>query len=196
MRSTIVSLAVVGLVACGPSSNEVKTSKEAHYNGDKLVLFQAARTATEAKYKLAKVDETTLGLQTVGRWYNPEGQIASERGDDMRDVPDKSINITLVVTLLPDGESWVVAVKPVMMRYFQGRPNPDKLEPNDPSVPGWATGKVDNLSVEIHEALKQYEVKSVAGAMPPPAAPPSSAKAPDEPPPAQANPAPAAPPAP
>jgi hypothetical protein len=194
MRSSIVSLAVVGLVACGPNTNEIKTAKEAHYKGDKLVLFQAARTATESKYKLAKVDETTLGLQTVGRWYNPEGQIASERGEDMRDVPDKSLNITLVVTLLPDGDAWVVSVKPVLMRYFQGRPNPDHLEPNDPSIPGWASGKVDNLAVEIHEALKPYEVKAGGPQVMP--APAPTAKAPDEPPPAPATPDPAAPPPP
>jgi hypothetical protein len=38
----------------------------------------------------------------------------------------------------------------------------------DPSVPGWAHGKGDNLQVEIHDALKAYEVKSAPGAAPTP----------------------------
>jgi hypothetical protein len=170
--AAVMVLLAIALVACGPSNKELQTVKIARYRGDKLVLFNAARQVTEAKYKLAKSDETTLGFQTVGRWYTPEGLAASERGDSMLDVPDRSINESLVVTLLPDGDAWVVDVKPLMMRYFAGRPNPDKLEPNDPSVPGWATGKVDQLALDIHDALKPYEIKTVPGAMPPPSAPP------------------------
>ncbi len=177
MRNILAAATILlALVACGPNSKELQTAKTARYRGDKLVLFNAIRQTTEAKYKLAKSDETTLGLQTIGRWFTPEGLAASERGEDMRDVPDRSINEALVVTMLPDGDAWVIDVKPVMMRYFAGRPNPDKLEPNDPSVPGWATGKVDQLALDIHEALKQYEVKTVPGAAPPPTAPPPDEK--------------------
>ena len=54
-------------------------------------MFNArARRRSQAKYKIEKSDETTLGIQTIGRWYTPEGLAAGERGDDMRDVPDKS----------------------------------------------------------------------------------------------------------
>ncbi len=162
--------ALIALVACGPSTKEMSGAKTARYHGDKLVLFNAAKTAAEEKYKLEKADETTLGFNTIGRWYTPEGLAAGER--DMRDVPDKSLNIVLVVTLLPEGDDWVVNVKPIMLRYFAGRPNPDKVEPNDPSVPGWAQGKVDGLAFDIHEALKQYEVKTVPQMVPPPTATP------------------------
>lgn len=188
----LLALLAVSVIACGPSSKEMAGAKSAHYKGDKLTLFAAAKTATEAKYKLQKSDEVALGFQTEGRWYTPEGLAASERNGDMRDVPDRSINVVLVVRLLPDGDAWVVSVKPIMLRYFAGRPNPDKLTEDDPSVPGWATGKVDNLALEIHEALKQYEVKSLPAAAPPPMAPTPPGAAPEEPKPAAPSEAPGA----
>ena len=196
LHAAVTMMLAIGLAACGPSSKETQTAKAARYKGDKLALFNAARQATEAKYKLAKSDETTLGFQTIGRWYTPEGLAAAETTEDMKNVPDRSVNEALVVTLLPDGDAWVVDVKPVMVRYFAGRPNPDKLEPNDPSVPGWATGKVDQLALDIHEALKQYEVKSVPAAVPPPTAPAPDEGKPAVPPAGADTPAPAPAPAP
>lgn len=173
MRNVVVTLSVFVLTmfvaACGPSAKEMGAAKAAHYKGDKLQLFATARAAAETKYTLQKVDETALGFQTQGKWYTPEGLVA-ERQDDMRMVPDRSLNIVLVVTLVPDGDTWVVKVEPVMLRYFQGRPNPDKLDAKDPSVPGWVNDRVEALQYEIYTALKQYEVKEGPGGIqsPPP----------------------------
>jgi hypothetical protein len=178
----LVAILALTIIACGPSSKELAGAKSAHYKGDKLVLFAAAKAATEAKYKLQKSDETTLGMQTDGRWYTPEGLAAGERGGDMRDVPDKSLQIALVVTLQPDGDAWVVNIKPLMIRYHAGSPKPEPVAENDPSVPGWATGKVDQLALDIHDALKQYEVKTLPGQVPPPTGPaptPTPTSAPD-----------------
>jgi hypothetical protein len=176
-----LAAALVALVAaaCGASSKEVSAAKTAHYKGDKLAIFNAAKTTTEAKYHLQKSDETTLGLQTVPKWFTPEGLSAGERGGDVRDLPDKSVQIALVVRVLPDGDAWVIDVKPLLLRYHAGSPKPEPLKPEDPSVPGWATGKVDELSLDIHKALAQYEVKSVPAA--PGSAPPAAAPAPAAP---------------
>lgn len=191
MRNLSVCLAVVALAACGPSSKEMATVKSAHYKGDKLVLFNAAKAAVQTKYNLDKSDENTLGFQTVGRWYNPEGQLAMEGNTQKSGAgynsmyPDNSVNLVLVVTMLPDGDSWVVKVKPVMNRYHAGASQLEPLAEDDISVPGWAHGRVDAIAVDIHDALKQYEVKSLPGAAPPPTEPAPAAPA---------APAPAAPP--
>jgi len=179
MRNLILTaLALVAIAACGPSTKELSGAKTARYHGDKLAIFNAMKEAVAAKYTIEKSDETTLGLNTTNRWYTPEGLAASERGD-MRDVPDRSIGIVFVVKVLPDGDNWVVNVEPMMQRYFAGRPNPDKLSAEDPSIPGWATGKVDNLQLDINTALKAFELKSPTGQMaPPPAAAPAPAPAP------------------
>ncbi len=180
----VIALCLCVLAACGASSNEVKGAKEAHYKGDKMAIYNAAKDAVSAKYKIDKSDEPNLTIQTVGRWYTPEGLAASERGD-MRDVPDCSISITFSVALRPDGDAYVVQITPAYLRYYAGRPNPDTLAVDDPSIPGFAPGKVDALAVEIHEALKPFEVQSVPAmvpAGPAPASPTPSGPAPAEPP--------------
>jgi hypothetical protein len=181
MRNLLLSVAAtfaIAAVACGPSSKEVAGAKSARYQGDKLELFAHVKAATESKYKLTKSDETSLGMQTEARWFSTEGLAVTPRGDDMRDVPDKSINIALVVTMLPDGSNWVVKVTPVMARYNQGIPKPEPLKEGDASLPGWVQGKVDELSLDIHKELTKYEVKTVPGSAPPPTPPGPS---PDEP---------------
>lgn len=173
----LVGLLTILAVACGPSSKEVATAKSARYQGDKLTLFATTKATVESKYKLVKSDETTLGMQTEARWFSPEGLAQTPRGDDMRDVQDKSINIALVVTLLPDGDAWIVKVTPIMARYNQGIPKPEPVKENDASLPGWVEGKVDQLALDIHKSLAQYQVKNVGGLPPPPAPGPT----PDEP---------------
>lgn len=173
----VVGLLAVFAIACGPSSKEIATAKSARYQGDKLQLFAVIKKTVESKYKLTKSDETTLGMQTEARWFSHEGLAQTPRGDDMRDVQDKSINIALVVTMLPDGDNWIVKVTPVMHRYNQGIPKPEPVKEGDPSLPGWVEGKVDQLALDIHKALAQYEVKQPGGLPPPPEPGP----APDEP---------------
>lgn len=182
MRNLVLSFAAmlaIAAVACGPSSKEVATAKSARYSGDKLELFAHVKAATEAKYKVTKSDETSLGLQTEARWFSIEGLGVTPRSEtDMRDVPDKSINIFMVVTMLPDGNNWVVKIEPHLMRYNTGIPKPEPLKEGDPSLPGWVGGKVDELALAIHQELAKYEVKTVPGSVPPPAPPGPS---PDEP---------------
>lgn len=169
MRITL-ALVALGVVfwsgwvgGCAASSQSVEAGRSARYRGDKLVLFAGAKAAVESKYRVAVSDETTLRIETAGRWYTPEGLGASER-DDMRDVPTRSVHLKLVVKLVPDGDVWAVSVEPLMMRYFAGRPNPDVLAPDDPSVPGWAIGRIEQMHAAIYEALKGYSVPTMPGA--------------------------------
>src|SRR5215468_10348168 len=186
MRNSIALIACA-LVACGPSNTEVRSAKEAHYRGDKLVLFNAAKEAVEAKFKLQKSDETTLGMETVSRVYSPEGMLANEGNSEQTKnkagynsmFPDNSIIMKFVITMLADGDAYVVRVKPIMERYHAGSPQTEPLREDDPSLPGWTSGKVDGISVDIYNALKQYEVKAPGGIAP--AGPKPPATAPDEP---------------
>lgn len=185
VRGLVVTIALsialsMALWACGPSSSELTTAKTAHYKGDKIAMFNAAIAATQAKYRVEKADQGALGFQTAGRWYTPEGLAAAESGEDMRQVPDQSLSIAYVVTLRPDGDAYVVDIKPLMIRYLAGSPKPQPISEDDPSVPGWASGKLDALALDIHDALKQYEVPSTPGAVqgaPPAATPPPAAPA-------------------
>jgi hypothetical protein len=178
MRNLCLSILVV-LAACGPSGREVAIAKQARYTGDKLVLFNTALTVTKEKYQLQKSDETQLGLQTIGRWYNPEGQAVAANMDNPDAVPDQSLNVALVVELLPADKDYVVVVKPIIARWTKGIPKPQPVPEKDASLPGWVQGKADQLAFAIYEALKPYEVKSPGGVAP--------AAAPSEPAPAPAS---------
>jgi len=151
-------------------------AKTARYKGDKLALFADTKATVEAKYKLTKSDENSLGMQTEARWFSPEGLAEAIRNDDVRDLQDKSINIAMVVQLMPDGDAWIVKVTPVMARYNRGIPKPEPLKEGDASLPGWVQDKTDSLALDIHKALAKYELQSVPGQVP--AAEPAPAAAP------------------
>jgi pilus assembly protein FimV len=182
MRNVALWIALV--VACGPSSSEMSGARTARYKGDKLAMFNAALAATQAKYKVQKADQNALGFQTTGRWYTPDGLAAAESDEDMLRVPDKSLSIAFVVTMRADGDAYIVDIKPLMVRYHAGSPKPEPISEDDPSVPGWAGGKRDQLAFDIHDALKPYEVPSLPGTAtaapaPAPAAAPTPAPAAD-----------------
>ena len=180
--AAVVALATLA-GACGASDSQVKAAKEARYTGDKLVLFNAAKTAVSAKYEIEKADPDALGFETRAVWFqHDDGMRVPMPGDDMRMVPDKALNLAFAIALLPDGDKWIIKVTPKMMRRVAGSPKPEAISENDFSVEGWAHGKIDALATDIHNALAQYEVKTVPaqpgaapGATPPPAAPPPSA---------------------
>jgi hypothetical protein len=181
MRNLSLSIATLCLIAAcgGPSNKDIAMAKQARYTGDKIAIFTTLKSAVENKYKLDKSDETALGMQTKPRWYTQDGILAPGSDEDYRQVPDKAIRVVHVVRMLPDGDSWIVQDEPVLMRRIAGSPQPEKLDQRDPSVPGWATGQVDELQFEIYKALKVYEVKSPGGMAP--AAPAAPAPAPAAP---------------
>jgi hypothetical protein len=180
MKSSFLFMlcAVVALVACGGGSAELKAARTAHYTGDRVAIFNAMKSAVEAKYKVDVSDESTLGLKTLGRWFNKDGQTAAEGNTQMNTgkgaynsiLPDGSLNIVYAVGMKQDGDAWVVQVRPIIERYLAGSPQTQPLTEDDASLPGWVSGKTETLAVSIHDALKQYELKGVPQAVP--AAPP------------------------
>lgn len=165
---SVAALLALALCACGASSKEVAMAKTARYQGDKLAIFSATKAVVEGKYEITRSDENTLGMQTKPKWFSPEGLTQNPRGEgaEMIDLVDKSINLAYVVTMHPDGEYWVVKVTPVIARYNRGIPKPEPLKEGDISLPGWVHSKTDQLAIDIHKALAQYEVKSVPQSVP------------------------------
>jgi len=150
-------------------------AKQARYQGDKLQLFAAMKSSVEGKYKLEVSDETKLAMKTIGRWYTPEGTVsnwtpADARGPD-RGLPDRSLNISLVAELLPEGDNWIVHIVPVILRFNDGSPKLDPLRPDDPSLPGFVNGKSDELAFAIWKKMQPFEIKSPGGVAPAPVAP-------------------------
>jgi hypothetical protein len=160
MRKPIVSVhraAVLALVvACAPSAAELKTARATMYKAPPATLFATMKAVTEDSYKTAISDENALALKTEASWYTPEGQMDTMRGGNLARLQNTSINLSLLVRLVKaDADSYTVSVEPIALRLGLGS-KPERVDPSDPSVPGWVTGKVESLQVSIYQALKRY----------------------------------------
>jgi hypothetical protein len=162
MRLPLVSLTVLA-AACAASSHSIETAR---YRGEPVALLGAARAAVEASYQVVVSDESALWIETAARWYSPDGTLLSDRGGEPAPLPDRSVDLQLIVKLVPRGDDWAVAVEPVMTRYIAGQARRDRLAPDDPGAPSWLRGKLDQLYAAVHAALQSYEVASPGGVSP------------------------------
>jgi hypothetical protein len=175
VSARFAALIALALVACGPNAAELKTAKEARYKGDPATLFAEAKGAIEGNLKIGKSDPAALGFQTEGKWYTPLGPADTMSGGDVNKLQDGSINLTLVVRLVKDGELYTVQVEPIILRMNKGNPKPETLTLDNISVPGWVVGKVEAAQVEIHDHLKAYAVTGATVPAMVPAGPGSAA---------------------
>jgi hypothetical protein len=168
LSCSVIALALaLAAVACGPSGKQVATAKQARYQGDRSQIFAVMQKTVAAKYKIQKADEAAFGLQTDNRWYSQDGQPVSGTLDDVANVPDRGLNISLVVELLPDGERHMISVKPVIVRYVKGHAQPEEVRDTDPTLPEWIHDRITELQLDLYKALQQYEAKGAAGSAAP-----------------------------
>lgn len=161
-----VMVSVVVILGCGgPSAQQVRTAKLAEYNAQTNQLLDVAMQVAQDKYK---VDPGTVDPQgrfsTFPQWYSSEGMrrgTANEgNGDYVVNAMGGDIQLALEVQVVPGpaGRSQI-AVIPHTMQLVAGSPQPRSLGPDDPNLPGWVKGRVDQLAVDIYNAAKQYEQK-------------------------------------
>src|SRR5215212_8903494 len=98
MKKLTLSLQLAALLAvvvsCGASASEVKTARESRYRAEPAMLYAGVKAATVGDYKIAVSDEGAYTLQTEPRWYTPEGQADTTRGNNLARLQDKSINFS------------------------------------------------------------------------------------------------------
>jgi hypothetical protein len=166
MRS-VMFVAIAAVVACGPSSAEIKTARTSMYVGPPEAMFKTIIDTTAETYKIAdahRVGEDELAneyeLITEGQWYNPEGGRQSAGAGDFVQLVDRSIQLSLIVQLTQrEGNRYLVTVTPKTFQHVSGSPKPRELAPDDPNLPGWVQGRVDTLQFEIHKRLQNYATK-------------------------------------
>ena len=151
---------LLALMACGPSSTQIKQAKTAHYNVEADVLLGLAIEAAQRDYKIGQVDQQNLRFATEPQMYSPEGGRQSPGAGGFVSMSDRSVMLTLVVEVLKgELDNKHVVVTPVTLQVVSGSPKPRELKPDDPNLPGWVHGRVDSLAVAIYEAAKLFEVK-------------------------------------
>lgn len=151
---------VMALAACGPSSAEIKTAKTTTYQMSGHDLLQVAEQAAQEEYKIGDVNEAELTFITQPRYYGPEGDLESPGAGGFVQMQDHSVQLSFIVqvTELAGGDS-AVSVTPKTFQVLSFSPKPRELAPDDPNLPGWVHGRVDQLAMEIYELAKPHAYK-------------------------------------
>src|SRR5436853_1458600 len=137
LRIIAVVVLVVAAIGCGPSGKEVQTAKAAHYRTQAGRIYSIALDVAEKKFKIYQKDDDKEIFLTLPKWYTEDGQSETGGAEDTVMVREGSLQVGLLVGVETDedGRS-TVRIVPVLQRYRMGL-QPQKLEPNDPSIPGW-----------------------------------------------------------
>jgi hypothetical protein len=164
MRHVLVVPLLASMVTgCAASALEIKRAHEAHYRGPAIQLYMGAARAVDHKhYALDASDPDHGELYTLIKVFSETGDLESAGSDNVIMVSGKSISLSFHVRVVSAGDhdEYAIAVEPMIKRIVAGRPNLDDLTIDDPSLPGWVHGRLDELEVEIHDELSDYEVKT------------------------------------
>ncbi len=155
-------VSVLVMVGCGPSTAEIKTAKATTYVGDSAEIFNAVQQVVADTYKIGDTGQVDEGFRliTAEQWYSPEGGRQSAGGGDFVQLVDRSVLLQLIVDVVPtESDRLVVQITPRTLQHISGSPKPRELAPDDPNLPGWVTGRVDQLHHDIYKGLQRYVVK-------------------------------------
>lgn len=158
----LMMASVLAFVACGPSTAEIKKAKETTYVGDAGEIFNAVHQVVSETYKVYDAGRAEEGfrLVTVEQWYNPEGGRQSAGDGDFVQLVDRSVLVQMIVDVVPTATNRVVIqITPRTLQHISGSPKPRELAPDDPNLPGWVTGRVDQLHHDIYKGLQKYVAK-------------------------------------
>ncbi len=154
-------LIVAIAAACGPSSAEVKTAKTTAYDASPQVILKAAMQAAEDEhYQVGEVDEDNTTFATVPKYFTREGGARTAGAGNWVQIGDRGVSLSLVVTVGGTPPMVAVQVTPKTFQIMEGSPQPRELQPDDPNLPGFVIGRVDQLSLAIYQHAKPYALAS------------------------------------
>jgi hypothetical protein len=166
-RLLLLAAAGALLVACGPSSAQIKAAREARYQGSRDELFLAVSNAVGRDQTIEKVDAEQGALLTRGRWYEPDGTYEDRAlGKETVRPEDGAIFLAFLVTVVGAEPPYQVKVEPVVQQIRSGYSAHYQMKPDDPQMPGWVHGKIDDYQLELHARLKRWEIGAPAATPP------------------------------
>lgn len=161
LSSWVLAAALALGAACGPSSKQVEVATAAQYQASLGRMYEISLDVAGAKYKIYEEDAEHARFLTLPIWYTPEGTTESGGTGDTVSVRDGSMLLALLVEITPVAgrpDAVAVHVMPVVERYRLGQSMNDKLPPDDPSMPGRVSGRVEALAVAIYDRAKNLAV--------------------------------------
>jgi hypothetical protein len=161
MRVALMSLLVLGVAACGPSAKEIRYAETTVYTAAPNQILDVAVQVAQRTYQVADIDPMKHAFVTEGQWYSPEGArrgTTNEGNGDYVNARGGDVKLTLEVKVLDMERTGTVAVNvvPHTFQLVAGSPQPRELKPDDPNLPPWIHGRVDQLWLDIYNASKQF----------------------------------------
>lgn len=160
-RSSLLALVLAALAAplalagCGPSAAQLKEAREARYQGTRDEVFLAVTNAISPDYKVERSDPAEGALITNGRWFEKDGTYEDRAlGSDAVLAEDGSVFLAFLVKVVGDAPPFQIAVQPEVDQVRSGYSALYHMKPDDPQLPGWVKGKVDDLQLALHQRLK------------------------------------------
>ena len=162
-RRTLLLAAAAAVLAaatgCGPSSAQLKEAREARYHGTRdEVMLEVMNTLDQQKLKPERSDAEVGALITTGRWYEVDGTYEDKAlgvdRDDVVNVKDRSVFLRYHVEVRGEAPPFQVVVSPEVDQFRNGYSALYHMKPDDPEMPGWVQGKVDDLQLLLHTRLK------------------------------------------
>lgn len=163
----VVLTIVAAAAACGPSAVQLRAARDARYQGSREEVLGKARAAVAPSYAVEAMDEAAGTIVTAPRWYEPDGGNLGT-GDTDREggmavrTEAGSVSLAFRIRVAGDAPPYRVLVEPIAKQKRSNYSALYEYAVDDPALPGWVTGKVDNLQLEIHDRLE----RSVAVAPP------------------------------
>jgi len=157
-----VALLMFGvLAACGPSSAELRAAKTAQYAAGPNQMLDVAVQVAQRKYEVKDIDPAKNVFVTEWQWYSAEGGrrgTSNEgNGDYVVNAHGTDVRLQLLIKVVSvDPGHVAVTVVPHVFQLVAGSPQPRELKEEDPNVPPWVHGRVDDLTIDIYNASKQF----------------------------------------
>lgn len=159
MAVLVLFAALAFSAACGPSAAEIKTAQTATYKTQAADLYQAALDVASADYKIGE-QRPPEAFATVPQWYSREGGRQSAGAGDYVQIEGGSVRLTIIVEVVEVEEGkYAVKVTHQTFEHLSGSPQPRELEADDPNLPPWVTGRVENLQLAIYKRAQQFAAK-------------------------------------
>jgi hypothetical protein len=156
----LVVFAAAALNGCAASTQEIETARSARYTCGFQQMFEAANEAMEEVFYRVGWAQAESGIvRSERRWYEESGA-ARKRGAAM--VADEDVLVLAEVRLVKHGSAYTVSTAADVIENLHGSPQGRRLAPDDPDRPAWVQGKLDRMTVIIHDRLQGCAQASAA----------------------------------
>lgn len=158
-RRFILLVAALAVTAgCGPSAAQLRQAREAQYEAPRAEVFRLAHAAVASEYGISAADPATGIIVTETRTYEPDGSSAGTGDQDRAGgmavrTESGAVILGFRVIVLGEAPPFRVRVEPVAQQMRANYSAPYTYLADDPAMPGWILGKVDNLQLDVHRRL-------------------------------------------